>query len=172
MVITRAVVIVALIDVTFVVVAEAFATSFVPVVGDLELGVATVDDAALLFAEDEVLAGAAPVFEPSPIVAATSRLIGAFVTCAQPVVLAARSLPLFVDSLGVSVAVAVPVLIRASDAVRVIGGLGFARAAVAGKAAGVVVASSIAKCVALDYVKVSHEIINFKLILRFTNIKA
>ena len=76
MVITRAVVIVALIDVTFVVGAEAFATSFVPVIGDLELGVVTVDDAALLFAEDEVLAGAAPVFEPSPIVAATSQIVG------------------------------------------------------------------------------------------------
>ena len=55
MVITRAVVIVVLIDVTFVVGAEAFATSFVSVVGDLELGVVTVGDAALLFAEDEVL---------------------------------------------------------------------------------------------------------------------
>ena len=131
-VITRAVVIVALVDVTFVVGAEAFATSFVSVVGDLELGVATVGDAALLFAEDEVLAGAALVFEPSPIVAATSRIIGAFVTCAEPVVLATRSLAVFVASLVVPVALAAALLIRASEAVRVIGGLGFTRAAVAG----------------------------------------
>ena len=171
MVITRAVVIVVSVEVTFVGGAEAFATSFVSIIGDFKLGVVAVGDAALLFAEDEVLAGTAPVFEPSPIVAATSRIVGAFATYAEPVVLAARSLAVFVALLVMSLSVAVSVLVMASKAVRVVGGLGFTRAAVAGRAAGVAVASSIAKCLTLDYVKVPRKITNVELILRFTNIK-
>ena len=170
MVITRAVAVVASVDVTFVVGAEAFVTLFVPVVGDSELGVVTVGDAALLFAEDEVLAGAALVFEPSPTVAAASRIVGAFVTCAEPLVLATRSLAVFSVSLVLAVAAAVAALIGASEAVGVIGGLGFTRTAVAGRMAGVAAASSIAKCLALDYlvdVKILHKIGSLIWILRF-----
>ena len=149
MAITRAVAVVASVDVTFIVRAEAFTTLFVPVVGDLELDVVTVGDAALLFVEDEVLAGAALVFEPSPTVAAASRIVGAFITCAEPVVLATRSLAVFAVSLVPFVAAAVAALIGASEAVGVIGGLGFTRAAVAGRTTGVAAAFSIAKCFVL-----------------------